>query len=78
MGCENSATATITVNPVPAVDAGSYGALCEDADDITLVGSPAGGTFSGDGVTGTTFDPSGNVGDAYGWRCFFRKWGIGQ
>ena len=57
--CEGpSQTFTITVNPLPVVDAGSYGPVCEDAADITLVGSPVGGTWSGTGVTGNMFDPS--------------------
>ncbi len=40
------------------VDAGSYGPVCVDGADITLVGSPVGGVWSGTGVTGNTFDPS--------------------
>ncbi len=37
---------------------GSYGPVCIDAADITLNGSPLGGTWSGVGVTGNSFDPS--------------------
>ena len=57
-GCTNSATTVITVNPLPVVSAGTYGPVCIDAADITLAGSPGGGTFSGVGVTGNLFDPS--------------------
>ncbi len=57
-GCSNSCQTTITVNPLPVVTCGSYGPVCEDAADITLSGSPAGGTWSGTGVTGNSFDPS--------------------
>ncbi|HNM70643.1 MAG TPA: HYR domain-containing protein, partial [Flavobacteriales bacterium] len=57
-GCSNSCTFTITVNALPVVTAGSYGPVCVDAADITLVGSPSGGTWSGTGVTGDQFDPS--------------------
>ncbi len=57
-GCTNSATTVITVNPVPIVSAGTYGPVCADAADITLIGSPIGGTFTGVGVTGNLFDPS--------------------
>lgn len=56
--CSNTATATITVNPQPSVSAGTYTSVCSDAADISLVGTPSGGTFSGTGVTGTNFDPS--------------------
>jgi hypothetical protein len=56
--CVNSDVTTITVNPLPVVDAGSYGPVCIDAADITLLGSPAGGEWSGTGVTGNLFDPS--------------------
>ncbi|MDP2193361.1 MAG: hypothetical protein Q8K36_02405, partial [Alphaproteobacteria bacterium] len=48
----------VTINALPVVDAGSYGPVCIDAADITLVGSPVGGVWSGTGVTGNLFDPS--------------------
>ncbi len=57
-GCTNSATAFIDVNATPNVNAGTYSPVCTDAADIPLVGSPAGGTFSGNGVSGNNFDPS--------------------
>ncbi|MFZ1686556.1 MAG: HYR domain-containing protein, partial [Flavobacteriales bacterium] len=56
-GCTNSASTSITVNPAPAVSTGSYGPLCSNGAAITLSGSPAGGTWSGTGVTGNSFDP---------------------
>jgi hypothetical protein len=56
--CVNSAQTTITVNPLPTVDAGTYGPVCIDAADITLVGLPTGGVWSGTGVSGNQFDPS--------------------
>lgn len=58
IGCSGSATATITVNPLPVVSAGNYAPVCVNAPDVVLNGSPAGGTFSGTGVSGTNFDPS--------------------
>jgi gliding motility-associated-like protein len=58
LGCSNSATALITVNQQPVVSAGNYSIVCSNAPDIALVGSPIGGTFSGTGVTGWSFDPS--------------------
>ncbi|MEI6748394.1 MAG: DUF4082 domain-containing protein, partial [Bacteroidota bacterium] len=57
-GCTNSASTIITVNALPSVNAGTYGSVCNDAPDITLAGTPPGGTFSGIGVTGNLFDPS--------------------
>src|SRR5690606_3822410 len=57
-GCAASATTDITVNPIPVLDAGTYAPVCVDGAAITLVGSPAGGTFSGPGVTGNSFDPA--------------------
>ena len=56
--CADSDLTTITVNDLPVVDAGSYGPVCIDGADITLIGSPVGGVWSGTGVTGNTFDPS--------------------
>jgi subtilisin-like proprotein convertase family protein len=50
---------TITHNPNPIVDAGTYGPVCEDADDIILAGTPTGGVWTGTGVSGSyVFDPS--------------------
>ncbi|HEX2617063.1 MAG TPA: T9SS type A sorting domain-containing protein, partial [Flavobacteriales bacterium] len=58
--CANvSATVTVTVNDLPVVDAGSYGPFCSTDAPIALnAGSPAGGSFSGTGVTVGNFDPS--------------------
>jgi hypothetical protein len=60
-GCLSSAqnTVTVTVNPLPTVSAGGpYGNLSTTDAPITLTGSPAGGTFSGTGVSGNTFNPA--------------------
>lgn len=57
-GCSNSATTDITVNPLPTVSIASVSDLCENDAIVSLAGSPSGGTFSGPGVTGTSFDPS--------------------
>lgn len=57
--CYANDTFTVEVFAAPTVSmdpiAPSY---CVNAGAITLVGSPAGGTFSGPGVSGTTFDPA--------------------
>jgi hypothetical protein len=61
-GCENTDDVVVTVNPLPAVVAGADETLCDYNDPITLSGSPAGGTFSGTGLSGNDFDPSIGIG----------------
>lgn len=49
---------TVKINPLPAVTINGLPAnICVDNAPITITGSPAGGTFSGPGITGNTFDP---------------------
>ena len=57
-GCSNSNTATITVNPLPTVSAGTYPAVCASEVSVPLSGTPAGGTFSGTGVSSNSFNPA--------------------
>jgi len=62
-GCESAATpVTLTVNANPVVTTGSYGPVCAGSPAITLVGSPAGGIWTGTGVTavngGYQFNPA--------------------
>ncbi|HRH65615.1 MAG TPA: M4 family metallopeptidase [Bacteroidia bacterium] len=57
-GCSGSNSTTITVNPLPTVSAGVYGEVCTNSAAVNLVGTPAGGTFSGTGVTGNSFNPN--------------------
>jgi PKD repeat protein len=56
--CLTSDVAVITVKPLPVVSAGSAFSICENASTYTLIGSPAGGTWTGAGVAGVSFDPS--------------------
>ena len=58
-GCSNSAGKTITVYPLPVVEAGPPLTLCDQMIPETLTGySPAGGTWSGPGVSpGGVFTP---------------------
>ena len=52
-------TFLLTINALPVVDAGTYSnPYCTTDGLITLVGSPSGGTFTYNGSTVTTFDPS--------------------
>lgn len=59
-GCSVMAsnTATVIVNPLPSVALASIpGSLCDNSPAVTLNGTPAGGTYSGAGVSGNTFSP---------------------
>jgi hypothetical protein len=50
---------TVTINPLPAVSfTGLPSKVCSDMGPITLTGFPAGGTFSGQGMTGNIFNPA--------------------
>ncbi len=54
-GCTDEDMVTVTVNPLPAVSiVGLDPGYCTNGGNVTLSGSPAGGTFYGEGVTGTT------------------------
>lgn len=60
-GCEATDTVSVVVNALPAVNITSTAPsiMCVYNAAIMLDGeSPAGGTWSGTGVTGTTFDPA--------------------
>jgi hypothetical protein len=59
-GCSGSSTDTITLNAAPTVSLSlATDTACAQDAAVTLSGGmPAGGTFSGTGVTGTTFDPA--------------------
>jgi hypothetical protein len=59
-GCSSTCTFTITVNPVPVVTCPANSSVCINASPFALTGgSPAGGTYSGDGVTAGQFNPAG-------------------
>jgi hypothetical protein len=58
-GCSFSSIGTILVNTAPVVTLGSQATLCSNDNLYTINGeSPAGGTFSGVGVSSNTFDPA--------------------
>lgn len=59
-GCENTATITVTVNQAPVVSLNlAVDELCVYNNAVTLAGGiPAGGTYSGTGVTGGSFNPA--------------------
>ena len=57
--CVDSASNTVTVNALPVVTMSSLGEICVNAAPLALtVGSPAGGVYSGTGVTSNSFDPT--------------------
>ncbi|MCG9911758.1 MAG: T9SS type A sorting domain-containing protein [Flavobacteriales bacterium] len=59
--CSNTGTgiATVVVNPLPTVTLEAFDAVCSNASAITLSGGlPAGGTYSGTGVSGGVFTPA--------------------
>lgn len=59
LGCTGRDTLTVTVNPLPSsVITNLENKYCIDAAPVTMIGTPAGGTFAGPGVTGSSFDPS--------------------
>src|SRR3989338_764019 len=58
-GCSNVALIPITVNVSPTVTHSTISAVCDNSGLLTLSGgSPAGGTYSGTGVSGSDFDPT--------------------
>ncbi len=56
-GCISTKVATLSVVPLPAVNAGTDLTVCFNGGSQKLVGSPAGGIWSGAGVNGNYFDP---------------------
>ena len=58
-GCTGSTSATTVVNPLPTVSfSGLSSSYSVGAAAATLTGSPAGGVFSGPGISGNTFTAS--------------------
>ncbi len=57
--CTSHVEKIITINNLPNVSFTGLSAFMNPDDHpVVLTGSPAGGTFSGDGISGNTFDPS--------------------
>lgn len=57
-GCTNNDEQQVTVNELPVVSfTGLAPSYCEDASSANLIGSPAGGTFTGTGIIGAQFSP---------------------
>ena len=57
--CINADVSVVTVNPLPTVNAGSDSSVCNVPVATQLTGSPAGGTWTGPGVTSSgAFTPT--------------------
>lgn len=58
-GCPGNATVTVTVNPLPVVNAMADQNLCDQAVPVQITANPAGGTWTGTGVSPTgVFTPT--------------------
>lgn len=54
-GCDSIVTTNLVVNPLASVSISGIATVCEGTPAISLALSPAGGTLSGPGVTGSDF-----------------------
>lgn len=58
-GCTNSDVSTLSVFTAPNVSLTGLGPFCNNSPSVNLVGGlPAGGIYSGSGVSGSTFNPA--------------------
>lgn len=59
LGCSSQSSSILQVNADPIVTLSNLGTTCVNGSPITLAGgNPAGGTYSGPGITNGQFDPS--------------------
>ncbi|MEO8068794.1 MAG: PKD domain-containing protein [Flavobacteriales bacterium] len=56
--CQTTDVMTVTVSALPVVAAGADFDACSNDPIVNLVGAPAGGTWSGTGVTGSQWNPA--------------------
>ncbi len=57
-GCPETDTFYVTINPQPVPTIAIAANVCLEGDPVIITGDPAGGSYSGDEVTGNTFDPA--------------------
>ncbi len=61
-GCDHTIQVTVNVNPLPLVDGGPDTTLCNQPVGEQLIGTPAGGSWSGPNITtGGIYTPAGVV-----------------
>jgi hypothetical protein len=53
-----STNVALTVNTFPVISFNTVAELCRSDRPVALTATPAGGTFSGNGVSGSTFNPT--------------------
>ncbi|WP_188810960.1 DUF7948 domain-containing protein [Hymenobacter cavernae] len=56
--CYSTKTVRMTVTPVATLTFASVPSVCLDSKAVALTASPPGGTFSGPGMSGNTFNPA--------------------
>ena len=56
--CNDADTISIQVNATPVISITSIDSLCEGSSSVTLNALPAGGLWTGNGVSNDSFDPS--------------------
>ncbi|MDW3650984.1 MAG: T9SS type A sorting domain-containing protein [Bacteroidia bacterium] len=56
-GCRDSAEVILTISGAPSVSLAPLENLCYTDNEISLQGSPAGGTYTGPGINNSTFNP---------------------
>ncbi|MBN2747619.1 MAG: right-handed parallel beta-helix repeat-containing protein, partial [Bacteroidales bacterium] len=58
-GCSAMDSISVQINPLPTVSyTGLPQTICSNASPVALVGSPAGGVFTGAGASGQSFNPA--------------------
>ncbi|MEO5642848.1 MAG: T9SS type A sorting domain-containing protein [Bacteroidia bacterium] len=57
-GCTDNDSVMVTINTVPTVTFNAQASACTTDPAFALTGSPAGGVFTGPGVSGNMFSPS--------------------
>jgi hypothetical protein len=62
-GCASTDSVNVTINAIPVITFSlPQDTICEQDADLVLSGSPVGGSFAGNGVNGSNFDPSSLLG----------------
>jgi hypothetical protein len=75
LGCQDSIKQLVTVNPVPNTVAGPDSSITQNSNNITLIGFPIGGIWSGTGVTNGLFNASQPLGSYALSYCFTNNLG---